>query len=650
MSSPGFSGGGASDFFGGAAGFPGRSITLPPNNNNNNNNTPSITTATTNNLHPSHPLYRTQQQLPAIFLDPSSHIAKRQTSPLIGKRTLAEFHNLNNYNNHNSVLSNYLLRSVKPRTFQHGSLSPMDFSISPSEFPNSSGFPSQRFGLPIHHLRPNPVNLTTAQTPLPMNNSILPNTNFPYPNSSLAQVHNRITTHEPEKKMMDHRLQELEKQLLEDNDDEEGDAVSVITNSEWHSETIQSLIAPGQTQTQKPVPVSSSPTSSTTSSNSSSSSVASPASSCSKLSLMEAASAISEGKLDAATEILARLVQASNTTGNSDQRFTDCMVSALKSRINPVENPPPVAELFSKEHAESTQLLFEHSHCFKVAFMAANLAMLEAAFDDENENANNGVKLCVVDFDIGHGGQYANLLHEFSARLNGKPGTVKITAVAENGSGERLKTVGMMLGRQAELLRIGFEFKVVSNKLAELTRESLGCDPVGPLAVNFAFKLYRMPDESVSTENPRDDLLRRVKALAPSVVTLVEQEMNTNTAPFAGRVAESCSYYGALFDSIESTPTRDNSERVKIEEGLSRRLGNSIACEGRDRVERCEVFGKWRARMSMAGFKLKPVSQRVAESIKARLGHGNRVTVREENGGICFGWMGRTITVASAWR
>ncbi|GKV52385.1 hypothetical protein SLEP1_g58971 [Rubroshorea leprosula] len=55
--------------------------------------------------------------------------------------------------------------------------------------------------------------------------------------------------------------------------------------------------------------------------------------------------------------------------------------------------------------------------------------------------------------------------------------------------------------------------------------------------------------------------------------------------------------------------------------------------------------------MSMAGFDLKPLSQNVAESVR---NSGNRVhpgfTVKEENGGVCCGWMGRTLTVASAWR
>ncbi|KAI4332602.1 hypothetical protein L6164_017497 [Bauhinia variegata] len=95
-----------------------------------------------------------------------------------------------------------------------------------------------------------------------------------------------------------------------------------------YSELNLNLIAPGQK------PISSSPTSSTTSSTSSSSSVASPASSCSRQSLMEAASAISEGKTEAALEILARLSHVSNPNGNSDQRLTDCMVSTLRSRLS----------------------------------------------------------------------------------------------------------------------------------------------------------------------------------------------------------------------------------------------------------------------------------------------------------------------------
>ncbi|PON58174.1 GRAS transcription factor [Parasponia andersonii] len=590
----------------------------------------------TMNNNPSQPSPFHRSQLPdLIFNSTMSRIARQNPIPttLIGKRTLAEFQSHQQYQPNLDLAQASYLRSVKPRTYQQSSpispLSPMEFSPTMtttwSESPSTTS--SQRFGLPLlQHLRPQPVSAAVQ--------------GVPYVNNP---VQNRVLAVDSDKKMMNHRLQELEKELLNDIDEGEGDAVSAITNnsnSEW-SETIQNLISPNQTQK----PISPSPTSS--SSSSSSSSVASPASStCSKQSLMEAASAISEGKPEAASEILTRLTLVSNPRPNSEQRVLEFIASALKSRVSPVESPPPVMELFSQEHTASTQSLYDLSPCFGLGFTAANLAILEATLADQSSSKN---KVHVIDFDIGHGGQYVNLLHQLTPlRQNGKAVTLKITTVADNC--ERLKSVGDKLSQLAERLGFGFELSVRSQKISELSRDSLGCEPDEPLAVNFAFKLYRMPDESVSTENPRDELLRRVKALAPRVVTLVEQELNTNTAPFTARVNETCAYYGALLDSVDSTVPKENPDRVKVEDAVSRKIVNSVACEGRDRFERCEVFGKWRARMGMAGFEPKPLSQ----NVRTRVRSGNRLhpgfSVKEENGGICFGWMGRTLTVASAWR
>ncbi|GMJ10892.1 SCARECROW-like 8 [Hibiscus trionum] len=618
----------ASGFSGGGPDFYGRS----------GGNTGSV-----NNNQPTAP-YRTQ--VPGMFMDPTSQIVNRAAPSLIGKRTLAEFQTQQLLNNHHPLL---YLRSVKPRTFQHTSpispLSTIDLSTSLSSPDVTGNFSSpscmsQRYGLPLlQQLRPQqiPLGITSGGSTIQAVNPGL--SGWPYMNPVSTRV---AQPQDPEKKMMNH-LQELEKQLLDDDSDE-GDAVSVITNtnSEW-SETIQNLISSGSPNN----PISPSPTSSTTSSSCSTSSMASPASTCSRQTIIDCAAAISEGKSDAVNEILTRLTQAANSKGNSEQRLMECMLIALKSRVNSVENPPPVAELFSREHAAATQMLYDLSPCFKLGFLAANLAILDATSDCN--------KFHVIDFDIGQGGQCMNLLHALSERGNGKPSMVKITAIADNGGDERLKMVGDKLSQIAGRFGVCLKFNVVSSlKLSDLSRESLGVEQDEPLAVNFAFKLYRMPDESVSVDNPRDELLRRVKGLAPRVVTLVEQEMNTNTAPFASRVGEACGYYGALFDSVESTVSRDNPERAKLEEGLLRKIANSVACEGRDRVERCEVFGKWRARMSMAGFELKPLSQTVAETMRAKLNSGNRVnpgfTVKEENGGVSFGWLGRTLTVASAWR
>lgn len=588
----------------------------------------------TNNINPQG-VYRSP--LAGILSDPSSQMGFRRPD-LIGKRSLAEFQQ-----QQQQFQQGIYLRNVKPRPYQQTSpispLSPMDFSASSissevsSISNNSSAASGARYGLPVlQQFRQQNFSLGNGNFNGRHNFSALPLPNL--------AAKTELVGYETEKKMMN-RLQQLEKELLDDIEDGDGDTVSAVTNSEW-SETIQNLLGPSQAVK----PISPSPASSSSSCSSSS---ASPPTVCPKQSLTEAATAISDCKSEAAMEILTRLAQVSNARGNSEQRLTAYMATALRSRVNPTEYPPQINELYGKEHMVSSQMLYDKSPCFKLGFMAANLAILEAVSDQAEKTIH------VVDFDVGQGGQYVHLLHALSARKTDTTMFLKITTFVDfvNGSEERLKLVGDGLKALAGKMGVSLSFDVLNLKISDLSIKALGVKKDEALAVNLAFKLYKLPDESVTTENLRDELLRRVKSLSPKVVTVVEQEMNGNTAAFAARVTEACGYYGALFDSLDATVPRDNPERVRIEEGLGRKMANSVACEGRDRVERCEVFGKWRARLRMAGFEPKPLSQLVADSLRAKLNSGTRgnpgFTVKEDTGGICFGWMGRTLTVASAW-
>ncbi|CAL9118868.1 unnamed protein product [Musa textilis] len=173
------------------------------------------------------------------------------------------------------------------------------------------------------------------------------------------------------------------------------------------------------------------------------------------------------------------------------------------------------------------------------------------------------------------------------------------------------------------------------------------------LVVNFAFQLHHMPDESVSTVNQRDELLRMVKGLGPKLVTVVEQDMNTNTAPFLPRLfMEVYNYYSAVFVSLDATLPRDSTDRMNVErQCLARDIVNIVACEGADRIERYEVAGKWRARMTMAGFVSCPFSANVNGSVRALSGsYCDRYKIKEESGALCFGWEDKTLVVTSAWR
>lgn len=197
-----------------------------------------------------------------------------------------------------------------------------------------------------------------------------------------------------------------------------------------------------------------------------------------------------------------------------------------------------------------------------------------------------------------------------------------------------------------------FEFNGSSISGSEVRTENLRIQPGEALAVNFAFALHHMPDESVSTQNDRDRLLRQVKSLSPKVVTLVEQESNTNTAPFFPRFLEALDYYSAMFESIDVTLHREHKERINIEQHcLARDVVNVIACEGRERVERHELLGKWKSRFKMAGFSPYPLSSLVNATIKTLLeNYSHKYRLEERDGALYLGWRSRDLVASCAWK
>ncbi|KAL0847288.1 hypothetical protein Bca101_020534 [Brassica carinata] len=129
-----------------------------------------------------------------------------------------------------------------------------------------------------------------------------------------------------------------------------------------------------------------------------------------------------------------------------------------------------------------------------------------------------------------------------------------------------------------------------------------------------------------------DRLLRMVKSLSPKVVTLVEQESNTNTAAFF---------------------PKNHKQRINVEQHcLARDVVNIIACEGADRVERHELLGKWRSRFEMAGFTPYPLSSLVNSTIRSLLrNYSDKYRLEERDGASLYlGWMKRDLVISGAWK
>lgn len=378
-------------------------------------------------------------------------------------------------------------------------------------------------------------------------------------------------------------------------------------------------------------------------------------------------------------EIIARgdlkelLCACANAIYNNDMHMADCLMTQLRQMVSVSGEPmqrlgaymleglvaklassgssiykalrckePASAELLSYMH-----ILYEICPYFKFGFMSANGAIAEAMKEES--------RIHIIDFQITQGTQWLTLIHALSARPGGPP-SIRITGIDDPTSvyarGGGLEIVGQRLRKVAEACKVPFEFHAAAISGTEVQLENLGIRPGEAIAVNFAIVLHHMPDESVGTQNHRDRLLRLAKSLSPKVVTLVEQEANTNTAPFVPRFIETMNYYLAIFESIDVSLPREHKERINVEQHcLAREIVNIIACEGHERVERHELLGKWRSRFTMAGFTPCPLSSYVNTTIKTLLqSYCDKYTLEERDGALYLGWMNRAIIASCAWR
>ncbi|XP_062107225.1 scarecrow-like protein 21 [Humulus lupulus] len=366
------------------------------------------------------------------------------------------------------------------------------------------------------------------------------------------------------------------------------------------------------------------------------------------------AKAVSDNDLLTAEWLMNELRGMVSVSGEPIQRLGAYMLEGLVAKLASSGSnickslqckEPASSELLSYMH-----ILYELCPYFKFGYMSANGAIAEAMKDVN--------RVHIIDFQIGQGSQWITLIQAFAARPGGPP-HIRITGIDDSVSayarGGGLSIVGKKLSRFAETFKVPFEFHSVAKSGSEVQLEDLVVPPGEALAVNFAFMLHHMPDESVSTQNHRDRLLRLVKSLSPKVVTLVEQESNTNTAAFFPRFVETLNYYTAMFESIDVTLPRhhkEHKERINVEQHcLAREVVNIIACEGTERVERHELLGKWQSRFKMAGFTPYPLSTLVNATIKTLLeNYCNKYRLEERDGALYLGWMNRYLVTSSAWK
>ncbi|KAL8046039.1 hypothetical protein ABFX02_08G153300 [Erythranthe guttata] len=362
----------------------------------------------------------------------------------------------------------------------------------------------------------------------------------------------------------------------------------------------------------------------------------------------------SDGKMAVSTfEALLRILEKRvSVCGDPLQRLGAYMLEGLRARLlssgSIIYKKLKCREPTSSELMSYMQVLYEICPYYKFAYISANVVIEEAM---QNEK-----RIHIIDFQIAQGSQWVSFIQDISRRPGGPP-CVRITGVDDSESaharGGGLDLVGRRLAQVAESCGVHFEFNgaAMSENEVELCN-NLEIRNGEALAVSFPYVLHHIPDESVSTLNQRDRLLRLVKGLSPKVLTLAEQESNTNTSTFLQRFYETLDYYTNMFESIDAARSREDRQRINAEEHcVAKDVVNIIACEGDDRVERHELFGKWKLRLTMAGFTQMPLSSSVSDSIRVMLGgYSWNYRVVEGNGALYLAWKNRALVTASAWR
>ncbi|XVF77672.1 hypothetical protein PTKIN_Ptkin14bG0065900 [Pterospermum kingtungense] len=366
--------------------------------------------------------------------------------------------------------------------------------------------------------------------------------------------------------------------------------------------------------------------------------------------LIVCAKALSENNMDEFDKLITKARGDVSICGEPIQRLGAYMVEGLVARKeasgSSIYRAPCCGEPESKDLLSYMHILYEICPYLKFGYMAANGAIADACRTED--------RIHIIDFHIAQGTQWLTLLQALAARPGGAP-HVRITGIddplSKYARGGGFEAVERRFAVLSEKFNIPVEFQGVPVFAPDITRDMLDVRPGEALAVNFPLHLHHTPDESVDVNNPRDGLLRMVKSLSPKVITLVEQESNTNTAPFLPRFMETLEYYLAIFESIDETLPRDRKERINVEQHcLAREIVNVIACEGKERVERHELFGKWKSRLTMAGFRQYPLSCYVNTVIRGLLRYYSmHYTLSEKDGAMLLGWKDRNLISASAW-
>lgn len=354
-------------------------------------------------------------------------------------------------------------------------------------------------------------------------------------------------------------------------------------------------------------------------------------------------------------QFIARLGDLASPRGSSSiSRLTAYFTEALSLRVARlwphIFHISPPRELDDRFDGDSSgtalRLLNQVSPILRFVHFSSNEILLRAFAGKD--------RVHIIDFDIKQGLQWPSLFQSLASRTN-PPSHVRITGIGD--SKQELIETGDRLAGFAEALNLPFEFHPVVDRLEDVRLWMLHVKEKESVAVNCVFQLHKMLYDS--TGGVLRDFLGLIRSTNPTIVLMAEQEAEHNETSLETRLCNALTYYSAIFDSLDaSIPDDNNPIRIKIEEMYAREIRNMVACEGRERFERHQSFGKWRKMMEeQGGFRCTEIKDE-RELLQSRMllkmyNGGDKYKVEKQGGedgaALTLSWLDQPLYTVAAW-
>ncbi|KAH0460948.1 hypothetical protein IEQ34_008523 [Dendrobium chrysotoxum] len=371
--------------------------------------------------------------------------------------------------------------------------------------------------------------------------------------------------------------------------------------------------------------------------------------------LIQCAQAISENDLPHAHKLLNQIRQHSTPFGDSNQRLAHCFANGLEARLTGGGGGGSVSYYFqSPPPATVSDMLKAH----QIYLAAAPFKKISDFFAHQNilNVSGKSRRLHIIDFGIYHGFMWPCFLQRLSTLPGGAP-MLRITGIDFPQPGfrpaERVEETGRRLSEYARRFDIPFQYHPIACKWEALQLEDFGIEEDEVLVVNCMNRLQNLADESVSPDNPRDQVLNTIRKLKPDVFVLGIVNGTYNTPFFLRRFKEAMFHFSALLDMLETNVGREDEHRRLLERHFfEREAFNVISCEGLERVERPETYKQWKTRSERAGLVQVPLDADIVRKSRWKLKrcYHKDFMVVEDGKWLLQGWKGRILYGLSAWR